>query len=215
MNLRLYIAQTKRALCPLFLRTQRGHVIVAAFGSVKIAALIMALGKKARITVSLATLERSPKMPNNKHKEKESPEGEEEFVYRGRRCLIRHSPTTGALCGYVELKPGDKWFGCDYCGEGQPDIDVCGGVTWSENCFPNEPETEEETWVFGFDCAHFGDACPAFEFEFFPDGEFRDINYVEKHVRNMCGTCATRYLGRGEYASERRNYSWRSDRIRS
>ena len=79
---------------------------------------------------------------------------------------------SGHRCGYVGVNKDSKLFGID-CIKDIKDkfkidkkevsldllINVHGGITYTEmnrNFFPIY--TEEETWFFGFDCAHLGDA---------------------------------------------------------
>jgi len=88
----------------------------------------------------------------------------------GLDCLIVRSHL-GALCGYVGVAEGHPLFGVEY-GDGPDDqLDVHGGITYSDACQVG-PEAEsvchipapgqpDHLWWFGFDCAHLGDLCPA------------------------------------------------------
>lgn len=97
----------------------------------------------------------------------------------------------GAWCGYVGVHPGHPWHGDDYSREHDDhycedddctahlvaDIEVHGGITFSEACMkprgdedrrslvchtraPGEPD---DVWWVGFDCLHFMDIGPALE----------------------------------------------------
>jgi hypothetical protein len=82
-------------------------------------------------------------------------------------CLIRRNHTL-ALCGYVVITSDNKLYGLDYDSiHSKINIDVHGGLTYSDE--------GEDGWVIGFDCAHAGDLCPAFQYF---DGIYRTKEYV-------------------------------------
>jgi hypothetical protein len=86
-------------------------------------------------------------------------------------------------------------FRVDY---GTPDIDVHGGLTFADMCqgqaesgkgichVPGEGEPDH-VWWFGFDCAHAGDLCPAYEGRYrWNDGSrYRDIDYVKRECTQL------------------------------
>ncbi len=64
---------------------------------------------------------------------------------------------TGALCGYVGIPKGHKFWGMEYDSHDElSEIgnDVHGGLTYSQ------PENDGY-WYFGFDTNHYNDFCPA------------------------------------------------------
>jgi hypothetical protein len=54
-------------------------------------------------------------------------------------------------CGYVAVQKGHKLFGAHY---DAVEVDVHGGLTFSELNNDNYPVASDENWWFGFDCAH-------------------------------------------------------------
>ena len=124
-------------------------------------------------------------------------------------CLI-HRSSSGALCGYVGVDKTHPLFKHEYSGL---DIDVHGGLTYSEFCQETEDPSfgichlvsegeEDERWWFGFDCGHGGDLMPGFKADMekiqnnpeypFPkrtwsafDGEYRNIEYVTKEIQSL------------------------------
>ena len=93
-----------------------------------------------------------------------------EWRHAGLACLITRVPESGHLCGYVAVPPGHPVHGKDYYdGDGDGDlvdISAPGGLTYADKCqgvvchvpAPGEPD---DVWWLGFDCAHYGDFCPA------------------------------------------------------
>lgn len=68
--------------------------------------------------------------------------------YRGYRFLVVSYGTNP--CGYVELKEGQKYYGCeDY----EFDVDVHGGLTWAGGL------RFTDGWFIGWDYAHYNDFC--------------------------------------------------------
>ena len=58
----------------------------------------------------------------------------------------------GYACGYVGVPPDHPWYKKDY---DDIEVDVHGGLTWSDNSVGDEPANE--LWWVGFDPAHYGD----------------------------------------------------------
>lgn len=73
----------------------------------------------------------------------------------------------GSLCGYVAVDAAHPLYETDYH---KPDLDVHGGLTYSDKCqedgpvchtpAPGEPD---DVWWFGFDCGHGMDISPAMD----------------------------------------------------
>src|SRR4051812_17731696 len=84
----------------------------------------------------------------------------------GLACLIVRN-AMGALCGYVGVPKGHPAYGKEY---GSVDVDVHGGLTFSDKCSESSsecggichvaPEGEDDVWWLGFDCAHYMDLVP-------------------------------------------------------
>jgi hypothetical protein len=75
-------------------------------------------------------------------------------------------------CGYVKVNGDSKLCGVDYDDPKVYDIEVHGGLTFS-NTFYDE---NDEDWWFGYDCAHFGDRCLKFP-HFGSHDTFRDVPF--------------------------------------
>ena len=116
-----------------------------------------------------------------------------EWRHLGFPCLIVRSSLSGALCGYVGLPLEHPWLGVE-----QSDIQVHGGITFSERCKPGSAichtplpgEPRDVHWI-GFDCAHARDVSPAL-LASFPDWSviiknavYRDLPYVRTEVERL------------------------------
>jgi hypothetical protein len=115
----------------------------------------------------------------------------------GLPCLIVRN-NSGALCGYVGLPPGHKFYGWNY-----DDVDVPsphGGLTYSDFCQhsaeshgichrPGEGEPDTVWWL-GFDCAHGGDYLPAASYRRSIPGSYRDLNYVTQEITQLAAELA-------------------------
>lgn len=127
----------------------------------------------------------------------------------GLPCLIRRSPV-GVLCGYVGVSPthpahGKEYGSHNYRESEDPiilkirDIEVHGGLTYSDFCVEEDKETgichiaedNDKTWWFGFDCGHGGDCIPCVNVidnlaEWFNiKNTYRDIEYVKNEVKSL------------------------------
>jgi hypothetical protein len=119
----------------------------------------------------------------------------------GLPCLIKRNGA-GSLCGYVGVPDGHPWFGTD-----GDDLDgggphVHGGITYTGLCQPG-PEAasichvpaageSDRVWWLGFDAAHSGDFCPAYEARVReviagPGGSetYRDRAYIEAQCAHL------------------------------
>jgi hypothetical protein len=75
----------------------------------------------------------------------------------GYKCRISRMEGSGALCGYVGIPKGHKYWGVIY-DEGDAELDaiaddVHGGFTYTE-------EGKDGYWYFGFDTTHINDFAP-------------------------------------------------------
>ena len=87
-------------------------------------------------------------------------------------CLARRSPGGGNWCGYVGVPSGHPWHGKSYNDDALIEVEVHGGLTYSNACGDGPIETsichlpahgsEDHLWWFGFDCHHAWDFAPAF-----------------------------------------------------
>lgn len=102
----------------------------------------------------------------------------------------------GALCGYVGVADGHKYFSVEY---GDCDVEVHGGLTFSDFCQPNHehgichtPDSGEpdRVWWLGFDCSHLWDVTPAYHGTALygrndPNASYRAIAYVRGEVESL------------------------------
>ena len=115
----------------------------------------------------------------------------------GLPCLIVRGPV-GALCGYVGLPPGHRYFGVDY---DNAEADVHGGLTFAGGCqhtsedkgVCHKPAVGEpdNVWWLGFDCAHCGDLTPKMSSRFDLDDEgYRNVDYVAQECARLAAQLA-------------------------
>lgn len=90
----------------------------------------------------------------------------------GLPCMIRRSPASGGLCGYVGIPSDHPYHGKSF--SDLDDISVHGGLTYSAFCQTTETgapselgichitEEKDQTWWLGFDCGHCFDHSPKF-----------------------------------------------------
>ena len=89
--------------------------------------------------------------------ENEPDHAEWEQEVSGYKCRISRMEGSGALCGYVGIPKGHKYWGVIY-DEGDEELDaiaddVHGGFTYTE-------EGDDGYWYFGFDTTHADDFAP-------------------------------------------------------
>lgn len=93
-------------------------------------------------------------------------------------CSI-HRNDVKALCGYITLTKDSSLYGVGY---DNLNINTHGGLTY-------DGYDENENWVIGFDCGHYGDLTPYFilsgKYDFGQDGIYRDMEYVKLHCESM------------------------------
>jgi hypothetical protein len=82
----------------------------------------------------------------------------EEFTHKGYKCVLQRN-FGGAWCGYVGIPKEHPIVQH----EKYADLDVHGGVTWSEDRLPRDEEHSSVTFWVGFDCAHYNDYIPIME----------------------------------------------------
>lgn len=117
----------------------------------------------------------------------------------GLPCLIVRGPW-GFLCGYVGVSKGHPSFGKKYHNvDSKFDIDVHGGLTYSDHCQPGpenksichkvESDEDDNVWWLGFDCGHALDISPGIPEDMRvlqdPHREYRDLAYVEGEVKKL------------------------------
>lgn len=130
-----------------------------------------------------------------------------QFVDRttGYPCLIVRSGSSGSLCGYVGVPEGHKFHGKHYDTEDLRDVNVHGGLTFSDKCSPNgkeersichvpDPGESDNVWWFGFDTSHCWDISPQMDATLRSIGhdpirddrtKYRRIGYVKRHVAKL------------------------------
>ena len=92
----------------------------------------------------------------------------------------------GGWCGYIAIEPGHPDHGKDYDSVG---VEVHGGLTYGSLCqedgkichVPREGRPHDVFWL-GFDCAHYGDISPAYDWqnrrEIGGYGSYKSLPYV-------------------------------------
>ena len=86
-----------------------------------------------------------------------------EWRHEGVPCLAVRN-RWGAWCGYAAVEPGHPFHGRDGS-DGSLDLDVHGGITYSDACagpicHVPEPGEPDNVWWLGFDCSHAWDYAP-------------------------------------------------------
>jgi len=95
------------------------------------------------------------------------------------KCSIQRNDVF-ALCGYITLTQDNSLYGVDY--ENIDTIQAHGGLTY-------KGYDQNENYVIGFDCGHYGDLTPYFllkdDYPFNSFGEYRDMEYVKSQCESM------------------------------
>lgn len=114
-------------------------------------------------------------------------------------CLINRGGS-GALCGYVGVPEGHKFFEADYDtveieGNEHGYPAVHGGLTFADRCSPQEDPSKgichtgevanKVVWWLGFDCAHLGDRSPAYKGFDDLTATYKNFAYVKSEVENL------------------------------
>jgi len=117
----------------------------------------------------------------------------------GFACLIVRNSSSGALCGYVGVPEGHRFFEKGY---DDVDVDVHGGLTFANHCAKTDDETRyvchvpeagdpDNIWWLGFDCNHAWDLAPGYEHRHsYGDEHYRDIEYVEHQIAKLASQLA-------------------------
>lgn len=119
------------------------------------------------------------------------------WQHNGLDCMILRHPRALHLCGYVGVPKGHPLHGKGYSELYDKDIDleVHGGLTYSEGCqghICHQKEGNDNTWWFGFDCAHAGDRSPGYQYDenVSTYERYRDIQYVETETNRLADQLA-------------------------
>ena len=108
---------------------------------------------------------------------------EEQFSYKGFLCTVRRG-TAGALCGYVGVGSEHKIFGYGYTNKIFNDIEVHGGLTFSNY-------DGVGIWNIGFDCGHSWDIVPTIISMQHDHGvsvegaTYKDIDFVISEIKHL------------------------------
>lgn len=114
----------------------------------------------------------------------------------GYPCLIVRN-ILGCLCGYVGITRDHFLHGVDYSNAKFNNIEVHGGLTFSDKCNPHACESkgichvveegeDDNVWWLGFDCAHFYDYRPSPIFVKMAYHEtYRNIRYLKNEIKNL------------------------------
>jgi hypothetical protein len=92
-------------------------------------------------------------------------------------CSI-HRNSIKVLCGYIKLSKDNSLYEVSY---NDINISVHGGLTY-------DGYDENENWVIGFDCGHYGDLTPyllSVGVDFTQEGIYRDTEYVKSQCESM------------------------------
>lgn len=118
---------------------------------------------------------------------------------RGPYHLLIHRTDLLHLCGYVGVRKDHVCYGSGWNHALLDELQVHGGITYSRQG-GGLPNSNDQLWYFGFDCAHFGDYVPGIHHhlnlargaEGLPpldldilSGHYRDINYVAAEVKSL------------------------------
>lgn len=119
----------------------------------------------------------------------------------GLPCLAVRHQHSGHWCGYVGVTEGHRLFGKSY--DEAYDLDVHGGLTFSDHCRPGaeetgichtpEPGEPDHVWWLGFDCAHAWDHSPYDAkrseeggiWSMSGDSHYRTLAYVQGQCRKL------------------------------
>ena len=112
-----------------------------------------------------------------------------EWVHEnGMKCRIVRNPITGTLCGYVGVPKENMHFEDDYDEEIMCEVDVHGGLTYSDR-------GDDGYWYFGFDTAHADDFPPKIvehliqggrkDFRFYQSCDYRTWEYVCMEIEHL------------------------------
>lgn len=107
----------------------------------------------------------------------------------GYKCRIKRNTITGALCGYVGIPKGHKFWGVGYEGHNEEVDDISdnvhGGLTYSGM-------DKDGWWYFGFDTNHADDFAPKIvellidrgrkDFAFFKCMNYKTWEFVENEI---------------------------------
>ena len=107
----------------------------------------------------------------------------------GLPCLAVRHRELGHWCGYVGVTAEHPLFNKSY---DIPEVSVHGGLTFADGCqesdrehgichLPEAGESDKVFW-FGFDCAHSGDASPAYPMQY---GTYKTLAYVKAECASL------------------------------
>lgn len=122
-----------------------------------------------------------------------------QFESHGLPCLLHRGPG-GHWCGYVGVAEGHSYFKKGY--DDVP-VDVHGGLTFADFCADTKDESSgichvpaegepHRVWWLGFDCAHLGDASPAYRrYYHYRDESYKTIKYVRRETVKLAKQLTT------------------------
>lgn len=106
-----------------------------------------------------------------------------DLIFYGYCCFIMRMMPENELSSlhlnaYIAVPKGHPWYKKDY---DFIDVTVHGGLTYCNDAFPTKPKNKDE-WILGFDCAHFNDISPGYEYTINSEDTYRDIEFVKKEL---------------------------------
>lgn len=115
-----------------------------------------------------------------------------EWEYEGYRCVIIRNSNYGHLCGYVKVQYGHPWWGQNVGDDSINDIEVHGGITFSDNYLPIKPYVRIcNYWWLGFDAGHYDDIFP-FGDKFdttITNATYKNIEFIKNETEKLARYC--------------------------
>lgn len=113
------------------------------------------------------------------------------FQYKDYNCIIRRIMDAGHLCGYVEIPEGHKFFERSYYDI--ENLEVHGGLTFSDWGFGEDKDFSSEKWYLGFDLHHAYDLAPfmylhnpeLLSFMTFESETYKDMDYATEQCKML------------------------------
>lgn len=108
-----------------------------------------------------------------------------EWEIYGMPCFVKRN-NFGSWCGYVGLSKDHPLYGISYDDVyAKVDIDVHGGLTYSDFWDLKKSESGEIYWV-GFDCCHSNDFSPGIKiFGILNSDNYRTMEYTKDETENL------------------------------
>lgn len=114
----------------------------------------------------------------------------------GYPCLVKRSPTSGGLCGYVGIPEGHPANrGGPLWNTAEEMLEVHGGITFGGECSEGPEATsichivqkaeDDKVFWYGFDCGHGGDFSPLHRLFDHRGDTYKNVAYVEAETLKL------------------------------